>query len=86
MECDESYQDDDEQPQGEESPPHKDSCEATGRLADAVSKAVSYHVEEYDLTAATVVGVLAIEAIRRALHAMRVKIGSEEEDFEDDDE
>lgn len=56
----------------------------TCRFADAVTSVVNYHVEEYDLTAATVVGVLAIEAIRRTLHTLRVEIGSENEDEDDE--
>lgn len=44
--------------------------EPTGRLATAVNKVVSYHVEEYDLTAATVIGVLFLETLRRAMQAM----------------
>lgn len=68
-----------------EQPEQPGTHEPTNRLAESVSNIVSYHIQEYDLTAATVVGVLAIETIRRALHAMQVRIGSEEEDDEDDE-
>jgi hypothetical protein len=64
-------------------PPIDDgSHEPTNRFAEAVTNVVSYHIREYDLTAATVVGVLAIEMIRRTLHAMRFEIPSESEDEE----
>lgn len=66
-------------------PDQPEAHEPTNRLAEALSKIVSYHVEEYDLTAATVVGVLAIETIRRTLHALRVRIGSEEDEDDDDE-
>jgi hypothetical protein len=57
-------------------------AEATGRLEVAIRKCVSYHITEYDMTAATVVGTLALEMFRR----MRDVFADTLTDAEDDDE
>lgn len=57
--------------------------EATGRFCDALSSLVAYHLREYDLTGATVVGALALEALRRGLDVI---YGDEEEHEGDGDE
>lgn len=62
--------------------PDEGAAEAVNRLAESIQKSVSYHVNEYHLTAAAVVGTLAIEAIKRTLDA----IAQGREDEAEDDE
>ena len=67
--------DDDEQPSDDPSET------AIGRFAISLDKLVSYHVTEYDMPAAAVIGVLVLETFRRVTDAIKAN----EDDNEDEE-
>jgi len=60
----------DEDSEAWEEPGDDRSIEATARLGEAISNTVGYHIDEYRLTAAAVVGALVIEAVKRTIDAL----------------
>ena len=73
----------DEDGEGSDCP--EDPAETSiGRFALALDKVVGYHVTEYDLPAATVIGVLVLETFRRITDA--IEQGDSDGDEDQDEE